>query len=168
MFDKKGFSLIEIIVVLVIIAILSAIAIPNFINYTEKSAAQAAQNNLITIFNAEKIFYLNNNYYCTTSTQNTTCATPANLNTNLFLNISDSYFSYSCIDPNSASDGNNGSSFKCTATNLSDNTFYLTVVYNPNPAVNITSIILPGATNCPGAACNPTCTYPSNLGFCPS
>lgn len=55
--SKKGFTLIELIVVVAILAILAAIAVPNFIGMTEKAqtstevAAAAEVSNAINIFN---------------------------------------------------------------------------------------------------------------------
>ncbi len=167
--DSKGFTLIEIIVVTVILGILAAVALPNYITMITQQAAQAAQNNLITIYRAQKNFYFSNGYYCTTSTQNTTCADTLahlNLSTNLNLNITDTYFTYSCTDPNSGSDGNNGSAFSCTATNISNTSFTLTVVGS-------SQLILPGGTGCTGPTtwgtpCNPSCTDVANPSYCPS
>ena len=49
--NEKGFTLIELMIVIAIIGILSAIAIPNFISYQKKaynSAAEAAAKNFAT------------------------------------------------------------------------------------------------------------------------
>ena len=58
---KKGFTLIELIVVIAILAILAAVAVPNFIGITDKATA-AQQNgaaaeyaNAINIFNATAV-----------------------------------------------------------------------------------------------------------------
>jgi prepilin-type N-terminal cleavage/methylation domain-containing protein len=164
--NRRGFTLIEIIVVLIIISILSMIAVPNYITNMEQGAAKAAQNNLITIYGAQKNFYLTNTsvpgtgalpYYCTISTQNTTCANNlTNLNTGLALTITDTNFTYACSDPNSGTDGNNGSTFSCTATNVSNTSFVLTVTNNP--------IVLPGG----GGTVNPGCVDAANPNYCPS
>jgi len=172
---RKGFTLIEITIVLIIIGLLAAVAVPSYNVFIQQGAAQTAQNNLITIYNAEKNFYLSNTnivgtgtlpYYCSTSIQNTTCADTLvhlNLAANLNLNITDNNFSYSCSDPNSGTDGNNGSSFSCTATNNSAATFTFVLKNSP--------IVLRGGTSCTsygGAGCNPTCTYAAHTNYCPS
>ncbi len=43
---KKGFTLVEIMIVVAIIAILAAVAIPNFIKYRQNSQAAACVSNL--------------------------------------------------------------------------------------------------------------------------
>ena len=132
MSDKKGFTLIELIVSLIILGILVAITVPSYNTMVMQGSTQTAQNNLITIYNAEKNFYYSNGYYCTRSTQNLSCASSlANINNALSLNIQDSYFTYSCNDPNSSSDGNNGSDFSCTATSNSIANLYLTLSNKP-------------------------------------
>ena len=47
---KDGFSLIELVVVVAVLAILSAIAIPSFADMRKKSMITVAKQNLITIF----------------------------------------------------------------------------------------------------------------------
>ena len=88
---------------------------------------------------------------------------------NLKLNISDPYFSYSCTDPNSGTDGNNGSGFQCVATNLTNNNFKLTV--NGGTAASPQFIVVPGGNGCTigsTASCNPSCVDVLNPSYCPS
>ena len=47
---KDGFSLIELVVVVAVLAILSAIAIPSFADMRKKSMINVAKQNLILIF----------------------------------------------------------------------------------------------------------------------
>ena len=50
--DQKGFTLIELMIVIAIIGILSAIAIPNFLSYRRDSANGAAKAELKSFYNA--------------------------------------------------------------------------------------------------------------------
>ena len=51
---KKGFTLVEIMIVVAIIAILAAVAIPNFIKYRRSSQATACVSNLKQIMAAKE------------------------------------------------------------------------------------------------------------------
>ena len=55
--DEEGFTLIELMVVVLIIAILLAIAIPTFLGARERAQDRAAQSNLRNAFTAEKVYY---------------------------------------------------------------------------------------------------------------
>lgn len=147
--NKKGFTLVEILVVLVITGILTAIALPGYLNFVQQGAATAAQHNLISIYNAQKNNYFTTGNYCTT-----TCNTLANINTNLSLTITDANFTYAC--------STDSSGFKCIATNISDTNLHLTLSNNP--------LVLPGGAGCgtiSGSACNPVCSTDKST-YCPN
>jgi len=68
--NKKGFTLIELMIVVAIIGILAAIAIPNFLKFQAKSKQSEAKTNLKGIFTAETSYFGENNKYETMSTVN--------------------------------------------------------------------------------------------------
>jgi MSHA pilin protein MshA len=146
---KNGFSLMEIVVVLVIIGVLAVTALPNYLSMMYQGAATAAQNNLISIYNAEKNNYLSSNAYYVSAA----CPDTANINTNLSLHIVDSNYTYCC---------NNTGGFQCTATSTSASGITLTL--------NNNSIVLLGGAGCAttsGASCNPKCA-PAASAYCPN
>jgi len=57
---EKGFSLIEIIVVIVIIGILAAIAMAQYNNLSNSGKIAACRSNQFSIETAQKIFYIQN------------------------------------------------------------------------------------------------------------
>jgi type IV pilus assembly protein PilA len=64
---QKGFTLIELMIVVAIIGILAAIAIPNFMKFQAKAKQSEAKGNLKAIFTAKKSFFAESNtYVCTT------------------------------------------------------------------------------------------------------
>ena len=155
--NKKGFTLVELVVAAIILSITAAIAIPNYMSNMLQGSTKAAQNNLIAIYNAQKTYYYANNAYCTTA--GGICNSNASINATLSLNITDSNFNYSC---------SNANGFTCTATNTGDAALILTVTGltggNPNP------IVLLGGAGCatPGAAgCNPSCAT-DVTSYCPN
>ena len=61
--DEQGFTLIELMVVVLIIAILIAIAIPTFLGARERSQDRAAQSDLRNALTAEKTVYTDSQAY---------------------------------------------------------------------------------------------------------
>jgi type IV pilus assembly protein PilA len=60
---KKGFTLIELMIVVAIIGILAAIAIPNFLRFQAKSKQSEAKGNLGGIFTAEVAYQGERNFF---------------------------------------------------------------------------------------------------------
>ena len=60
---KKGFTLIELMIVVAIIGILAAIAIPNFLKFQAKSKQSEAKTNLKGIYTAETGYFGEQNTY---------------------------------------------------------------------------------------------------------
>ena len=61
--DDEGFTLIELMVVVLIIAILIAIAIPTFLGARQRAQDRAAQSNVRNAFTAEKTFFTDGQAY---------------------------------------------------------------------------------------------------------
>jgi type IV pilus assembly protein PilA len=61
--DEDGFTLIELMVVVLIIAILIAIAIPTFLGLRERAQNRSAQSDLRNALTAAKAFYTDNDTY---------------------------------------------------------------------------------------------------------
>ena len=61
--DEDGFTLIELMVVVLIIAILIAIAIPTFLGLRERAQNRSAQSDLRNALTAAKAYYTDNDTY---------------------------------------------------------------------------------------------------------
>ncbi len=67
MHRRKGFSLIELMVALAIIAILAAIALPSYRQYVIRSHRRAAQASMMDIASRQHQYFLANRAYASTS-----------------------------------------------------------------------------------------------------
>ena len=61
--DDEGFTLIELMVVVLIIAILLAIAIPTFLGARQRAQDRAAQSDIRNALAAEKVYYTDDEVY---------------------------------------------------------------------------------------------------------
>lgn len=64
----KGFTLIELMIVVAIIGILAAIAIPNFVKFQCRSKQSEAKTNLKALYVAEESYYAEQDQYLTIAT----------------------------------------------------------------------------------------------------
>ena len=65
--EERGFTLIELMVVVLIIAILIAIAIPTFLGARQRAQDRAAQSNVRNALTAEKTFFTDSQVYSATA-----------------------------------------------------------------------------------------------------
>jgi type IV pilus assembly protein PilA len=65
--DEGGFTLIELMVVVLIIAILIAIAIPTFLGARQRAQDKQAQSNIRNALTTEKTYYVDNQAYTATA-----------------------------------------------------------------------------------------------------
>ena len=86
---EKGFTLVELMIVIVIVGILSAVALPNFLSQTEKARATEAQSAISAAFkNAQQLYLENGNTSGITAGTNAgSCADGGNLGFNYTSNI---------------------------------------------------------------------------------
>jgi type IV pilus assembly protein PilA len=66
--DQKGFTLIELMIVIAIIGILAAIAIPQFSAYRKRSYNSAAQSDLRNAATAQEAYFVDEETYTSTIT----------------------------------------------------------------------------------------------------
>lgn len=76
----KGFTLIELLIVVAIIAILAAIAVPNFLEAQVRSKVSRAKNDIRSVATALEAYYVDNNSYPSSARDNGTIKT---VNSNL-------------------------------------------------------------------------------------
>ncbi len=84
----EGFTLIELMVVVMIIAVLIAIAIPSFLGFRKSAQDRSAQSELRNVLLSEKAFWLDNGDYTETEADITAFEPNANMNADAALGVS--------------------------------------------------------------------------------
>jgi len=84
---KKGFTLIEVLIVVIILGILATIAIPQFAKMTKKARLAEAWTNLAAIRTAQSVYYLEQDKY-TTAINQLDGGTESSLNFNYTVTVS--------------------------------------------------------------------------------
>ena len=64
--ESKGFTLIEIMVVIIILGLLATLVIPNITGYTEKAKREKARADIASLEGALELFKADNGFYPTT------------------------------------------------------------------------------------------------------
>jgi type IV pilus assembly protein PilA len=125
--SKKGFTLIELMIVVAIIGILAAIAIPNFLRFQAKSKQSEAKGNLGGIFTAEVAYQGEKNYF-----GNFSQIAWAPVGTSRYRYVSGGYTSNNGINATSATDnaGFTGTINHTFASARTDNTFTIEAAGN--------------------------------------
>ncbi|MEE9297928.1 MAG: prepilin-type N-terminal cleavage/methylation domain-containing protein [Acidimicrobiia bacterium] len=83
----EGFTLIELMVVVMIIAVLIAIAIPSFLGFRASAQDRAAQSELRNVLLSEKAFWLDNGDYTQTAADITSFEPNAKVNADPTLGV---------------------------------------------------------------------------------
>lgn len=98
----KGFTVIELMIVLAVIAVLAAIALPSYTGYVQRSKLAEAAGNLSDMRAKMEQYFLDNRTYVGACATGTVAPLPAG-----------KYFGYACSNLT-------GSTYKVTATGLAD------------------------------------------------
>ena len=65
---QKGFTLVELMIVVIILGILTAVGVPLYLGYVRDAKAASAQATIGVILNAEKLYYTRNEEFTNVST----------------------------------------------------------------------------------------------------
>jgi general secretion pathway protein G len=65
--NQRGFTLLEILVVVVILGILASLVLPNFLGRTDQARAIAAKHDIQTLVGVLKLYKLDNGFYPSTA-----------------------------------------------------------------------------------------------------
>jgi type IV pilus assembly protein PilA len=85
MFCKRGFTLIEVLIVVIILGILATISIPNFTNMVERARKSEALTNLSAIVTGQRAYHLEHGNYIA-------CANSDEILTNLGVDVTSAKF----------------------------------------------------------------------------
>ena len=110
---RRGFTLIELMIAVALVAILAAIALPSYTEYIKRSSRGAAQSELVELAAVQEKIFLNSNAYASSVTTAYSGSSTGGLGATTGLSR-DSRYSFSTTV--------NGASFTLTATPVSGST----------------------------------------------
>lgn len=105
---KKGLTLLELLITIIILGVLVSIAVPNYTRMVEKAKADQAATYLRAIRTGEKIYYSNNASY-------TACANAADINLRLNAEVTEESYIFTVTS-------DTANTFLATAQRRADNT----------------------------------------------
>lgn len=66
--QARGFTLIELMIVVTVIAIIATIGYPSYVSYVTRASREAAKSELLQLSNVQEKVYLNSSSYATSTT----------------------------------------------------------------------------------------------------
>ena len=111
--SRKGFTLVEVLIVVIIIGILAAIGIPQFASSIEKAKGGEARAGLGHIQTAEKIYFAENEEYCSFVADSS--ETNRDLSTTLDIILTQKFWVFDVVVPGTDESGG-ATLFTATAT----------------------------------------------------
>jgi type II secretion system protein G len=144
---ERGFTLIELMIVVAIIAILAGILIPNFVNARSQAQTAACESNLRAIATALELYYADNQVYPT--------ASGAAVQPTLLTANGIAYLNNTPKDP-AAQTGT--ATYSLTTVNASAGSAGGYTIVCPGVHPGSTLAKLPLNSGAPGTVCGPSCT----------
>jgi len=144
---ERGFTLIELMIVVAIIAILAGILIPNFVNARSQAQTAACESNLRAIATALELYYADNQVYPT--------ASGAAVQPTLLTSNGIAYLNNTPKDPAAQS---STATYTLTTVQAGCGCAPSYTIFCPGGHAASTLAKLPLLTGAPGTVCGPTCS----------
>ena len=144
---ERGFTLIELMIVVAIIAILAGILIPNFVNARSQAQTAACESNLRAIATALELYYADNQVYPT--------ASGAAVQPTLLTSNGIAYLNNTPKDPAAQS---STATYTLTTVQAGGGGAPSYTIFCPGVHAASTLAKLPLLTGAPGTVCGPTCS----------
>ena len=144
---ERGFTLIELMIVVAIIAILAGILIPNFVNARSQAQTAACESNLRAIATALELYYADNQIYPS--------AAAAPVQPSLFTANGVAYLNNTPKDPAAQS---GAATYALTTTQATGGSPASYTITCPGVHAGSTLAKIPLNSGAPGTVCGPNCS----------